>query len=233
MLAAVAFAQAPPAPPSVESESAAQLIAHLDQGEVSPRLVGRLVELHATEAVPSLRKAFSSAAKKPERQAIAAGLLALGEQDDQFLNYLIVSAKAVAESDMPFPFLAGPDGKIAPLNDHRNPAFVEWCRRLGLDPDSTIQKALGDDPLDIRYLALTRNQATAPVLLRALASANWFVRLAAADGLAQLGNHEYFDLVVAAAKDAPRELGAGFADSIRKFDLPGAEAAASGLVAHQ
>ena len=69
----------------------------------------------------------------------------------------------------------------------RTQGSVEWCERFRLDPDAMVTKVLNEDPVSVRFLSLANNRNAIPVLLRALQSRNWFVRVSAAEGLATFG----------------------------------------------
>jgi hypothetical protein len=223
-------AQSPSPLNSMAKESVLELIAHLDKGEGTPRIVGRLVELHAIEARPAIERAFERASTKAEKQALAAGLSALGATNRRFTEYLASFATQAAESDMPFPYLLNTNGTVEAGSHRRNRAFMAWCDRSRLDPDVAVHLALSEYPLDVRFLSMARSAAAESVLLRALQSPNYFISEAAAEGLAAFGSPEYLPLVIAAARRAPHELAIFYAQAILEFAVEGTEQAAKELV---
>jgi hypothetical protein len=131
---------------------------------------------------------------------------------------------------MPFPLGFDSAGKIIPESHRTNQPFLEWCRTAGVDPDAALLRALTEDPMDIIYLELARNEQAVPVFLKALTSSNPLVSVAAADGLAVLRETAYVSEVAAAARRAPGEAAPSFAVALLRLGTDEARAAAAELV---
>jgi hypothetical protein len=188
-----------------------------ESGFADPQSVAKVVQTRNVAAIPSLERVFDRVRSKREKQMLAAALVALGADNPRYITLLSQYALLVIEDDLPYPLLLDSNGVFERGSHLRNRKFMDWCSTKGVTPEMALQRAIAEDPLDIRFLAMAQTPATAPILLRALQSRNWMVSSFAAQGLAVLGDSKYLAPVVEAANRVPRSVIMTFAQAILGF----------------
>jgi HEAT repeat protein len=105
------------------------------------------------------------------------------------------------------------------------PEFEAWAKTQNLSPTE-----LGEDyvyllPGEVAFLGWSRDPRAVPLLRQALLSPNYQIEIAAALGLAEIGNDESIPLIINACSKAPRDAAAAIAQALVYFDEPAAQRA--------
>lgn len=184
--------------------------------------VEMIAQAHATEAIPALEKQFARAQDpKPgeiaplDKEHIASALVRLGDRDPLYWDFLMKSARAAVESDVPDPFVYDAQGKIS---SETPPELAAWASAHNLSLADAGMEALFKIPSPVTYLAMTGDLRATPLLRQALLSRNFMIVNQAALGLAQIGDKDSIPLIIEACQRAPAEEAAEIALSLVYFD---------------
>lgn len=180
------------------------------------------------EALAELERRFSTSASEIERQQIASVLVRRLERDEPYFDFLAGEARRAVESSMPFPFAIDLEGRA--VRGRYSGEFLRWADRERISPDSAAAYGMNEAPLAVLALALTDDPRAAGLLHRAVASPNTMVAYQGAVGLARLRDETAVPRIIAAAAEAPAELGALLGRALLLFDAPEAQAAAARLI---
>lgn len=191
-------------------------------------VVNRLRQLSDRKAVPALKEAFEKASTRNEKQAIAAALVGLREEDERYWEFLVGHAKQAIKSKMPFPLMFDTEGRA--IKGKFNPGFLAWCKQNNIDPRTAAADALYQQPRDVMFVGITGDPRAFDILLEALRSTNYLIVARAAQGLTRLQDKRAIKFIIQASKRAPLEVAAKIAEPLVFFDDPEAQAAAEELI---
>ncbi len=209
---------------SFKQLSVEEVIARLEGPPYNLTVVHRLRQLGDKKAIPALREAFKNAGARTEKQAIAAALVALGEDDDFYWEFLVKFAKRAIESEIPFPLMFDKEGRA--IKGKFNPEFIAWCERNNIEPRDAAADALYLQPTDVMFIGVTGDRRAFEILLQAIRSRNYLINVRAAQGLARLQDKRAIRPIILACDRAPSEIAPKIAESLVFFDEPEAQAAA-------
>ncbi|HZC22148.1 MAG TPA: hypothetical protein VE866_02330, partial [Candidatus Binatia bacterium] len=156
-------------------------------------------------AVPTLRAALAREHEAPKRQFLAAALVRLGDSDPQYFAYVAEAALNAATSDLPFRDRASLDTTSDQVLEQHDEIFA-WAQAQAHDVPvlEAFHKATIDLPAAVEALGETADHRSFPILLRGLASPNFFVVRDAAFGMARLHDSRAVGPIVAACSQLPR-----------------------------
>jgi hypothetical protein len=214
-----------------ESQNVDDLIESIKQGTFTPATVNRIVQLRAVQAIPVLKQQFAANADTLMKQALASGLVRLGDTEDVYWNFLVDHAKAAIESDAPFPSAFDTEGKL--VRGQLSPEFVAWAKAHNMSPESASSVQAYALPVDLTFLAVTGDARGLPLLKRGLSSRNYFIQAVAAKGLAKLRDTNSVPEIIAACKNAPAQAAELIARALVFFDDPRAQSAAETFITNQ
>jgi len=169
--------------------------------------------------IPSLEVEFATSQDAWTKQEVATSLVRLGDKDDTYWNFLVALAIPAAEDDAPFPVQVDQNGHFA---KKPSPDFVRWAADRHLELGDALEHETLDVPGDIFDLGFTRDPRAVSILQMALASPNYLVEAAAAEGLAAMGNRASVPLIIEACSRAPADAAAAIAMHLASF--PGKDA---------
>lgn len=173
------------------------------------------------DAIPILKEKFARSQNTLDKAKIAEVLVKLGDRDDTYWNFLVGLVTAVVESDAPDVGGFDAQGKSTGLSSK----FIAWAVAHKLAPNEAAENAIYILPGEVGLLGLTGDHRAIPLLRRGLQSPNYFIRVDAANGLAQLGDESSIPLIISACKDAPSEPASVIAEALVYFDDPRAQSA--------
>lgn len=203
-------------------------IAKVKSGEFAGIHVDLIVRAGAVEAVPNLRQQFVRVEDPLLKAKIAAGLLRLGDKDDAYWDFLVKLATPALESDAPDFMGYDSLGKSVP---GPSPEFQAWMKSHNLSPNSDLlEDSVYVLPGTVAMLGWSRDARAIPLLQRALLSPNHMIEIAAAMGLAEIGDEQSIPLIIEACKKAPAEAASVIAESLVYFDDSAAQSAVDQFV---
>jgi HEAT repeat protein len=205
------------------------------------------------EAVAIDEQVFALTSDPKVKRRIASILLSIGVKDRAYLDYLSRAAEEALSNEMPWPGLYDEHGRLNQKAD--NPAFVEWCKKHGLDPsDEKLRAYRAANPVFLEWciehklsaqdqrarayyeipvpwydLAAARDPRAYDLLIRGLHSRNLMIAATAAKGLARLQDPKAIDELIATGRRVPGEARGGIAQALLYFPDPKAQAAADEL----
>ena len=197
-------------------------IAKLKAGDFLAVHVDLIVGAGATEAIPALEKEFGRVQDPLLKAKIAGGLLRLGDKDNAYWDFLVQFAAPAIESDAPNFMEIGPDGKFLP---GPSADFIAWAKGHNLSTESPGENSVYLLPAKVILLGWSGDPRGIPLLRRALLSPNYQVEIAAALGLAEIGDQDSVPFIVEACRKAPADAAAVIAQSLIYFDTPEAQGA--------
>ena len=154
---------------------------------------------------------------------IAAAIVRLGDKDDTYWDFLVKVATAALESDAPDFIGYDARGKAVP---GPSPKFEAWMKAHNLSPSSTLfEDSVYMLPGRVMLLGWSRDPRAVPLLRQALLSRNRMIEIAAAMGLAEIGDKDSIPLIVDACRKAPADAAAVIAKSLVYFDDNSAQSA--------
>lgn len=228
-LSNLAYGQAQQNPPletrayGADRANVPDAIATVKSGEFGSIHVDLIVRAGAAEAVPSLKQQFMRVEDPTLKAKIAAGLLRLGDKDDAYWNFLVKLTAPALESDAPDFMSYDAQGKSVP---GPSPEFRAWMESHNLPPSSELlEDSLYVLPGRVAMLGWSRDPRAIPLLQRALLSPNHMIEVAAAMGLAEIGDEQSIPLIIEACKKAPSESASVIARALVYFDDNTAQAA--------
>lgn len=200
-----------------KSKTPDELMSLLDADVDRPAVINRLRKSRDKRAIPGLKKAFANGKLPATRRAAAAAIVALGERDEKYWNFVAEPAKGAVERDAPFVTVS--NGK------ERSPEFVAWCKKTGCDEKAATQEMLTDDPQNVLTLSMTEDARAVPMLMKGLRSKNSLVVGFSARGLAAIGHKPAIEQMVSTAEKNPSSA-LSIGKYLALFDDPGAQSAA-------
>lgn len=152
----------------------------------------------------------------------AAALVRLGDKDDTYWDFLVTFAAPALESDAPDFMSYDSQGKAVP---GPSPEFVTWADAHNLPHAGLLEESRYMLPGKVALLGWSRDPRAIPLLRRAILSRNYMIEIAAAMGLAEIGDKDSIPLIIEACKKAPAEAAAVIAESLVYFDDNSAQSA--------
>lgn len=198
-------------------------IAKVKSGGFVGSHVDLIVRAGAIQAIPDLKEQFVRVQDPLLKAKLAAGLVRLGDKDGAYWDFLVKFASPALESDAPDFMAYDSHGKSMP---GPSPEFQAWAKSHNLAPTSELwENSVYAFPGRVALLGWSRDPRSIPLLRRALTSPNHMIEIAAATGLAEVGDKASVPLILEACKKAPAEAGAAIAESLVYFDDPAAQSA--------
>jgi hypothetical protein len=190
-------------------------IARVKSGEFGGAHVDLITRAGAVEAVPVLEEQFARVQDPLLKAKIAAALVRLGDKDDTYWDFLVKLATPALESDAPDFMRHDSQGKSLP---GPSPEFVAWAKAHNLTPTGLGEDSFYVLPGKVAFLGWSRDPRAIPLLRRALLSPNYQIEIAAALGLAEIGDKDSIPFIIEACKRAPAEPAAAIAQALVYFD---------------
>jgi HEAT repeat protein len=127
----------------------------------------------------------------------------------------VKQATPTLESDAPDFMSYDSQGKSVP---GPSPEFESWVKAHNLDPTGLGEDSLYVLPGKVAFLGWSRDPRAIPLLRQALSSPNHMVEIAAAMGLAEIGDKDSIPFIIEACRKAPGEAAAVIAQALVYFD---------------
>jgi hypothetical protein len=198
-------------------------IEKVKSGEFAALHVDMIARAGAVEAIPSLKQQFVHVNDDPLLKAkIAAAIVRLGDKDDTYWDFLVKLAKPALESDAPDFMSYDSQGKAV---SGPSPEFVAWADAHSLPHAGLLEESRYLLPGKVAILGWSRDPRAIPLLQQALLSSNHMIEIAAAMGLAEIGDKDSIPLIVDACRKAPADAAAAIAQSLVYFDDNSAQSA--------
>jgi hypothetical protein len=186
-------------------------ITKVKSGEFSGVHVDLIARAGALEAIPVLKEQFARVQDPLLKAKIAAALVRLGDKDDTYWDFLVKLATPGLESDAPDFMRRDSQGKSLP---GPSPEFEAWVKAHNLDPAGLGEDSFYVLPGKVAFLGWSRDPRAIPLLRQALLSPNYQIEIAAALGLAEIGDKDSIPFIVEACKRAPAEAAAAIAQAL-------------------
>lgn len=222
-----AFAQTPPPQSAklaygVDRANVPDAVAKVKSGDFGPVHVDLLVRGGAVEAIPALQQQFTRVQDPILKAKIAAGLVRLGDKNEIYWDYLVSEANVALGSTAPdyTDYNAQGHAVTQPSSE-----FEAWVNSTGVSPEKASEESLYYYPARIAILGWSRDPRAVTYLREGLSSRNYMIQIAAAKGLAEIGDQNSIPLIVEACRKAPSEVAAAIAESLVYFDDESAQAA--------
>jgi HEAT repeat protein len=106
-----------------------------------------------------------------------------------------------------------------------SPEFEAWVKSTGAVPETAAENSLYYFPGRIALLGWSRDPRAVLYLRDGLSSRNYMIQIAAAKGLAEIGDQNSIPLIIEACRKAPKEVAEAIAESLIYFDDEVAQAA--------
>jgi hypothetical protein len=190
-------------------------IAKVKSGDFGAVHVDMIARAGAVDAIPSLKQQFVHTDDPLLKPKIAAAIVRLGDKDDTYWDFLVKLATPALESDAPDFMSYDSQGKA---ESGPSPEFVAWADAHNLPHAGLLEKSRYLLPGTVAILGWSRNPRAIPLLRQALFSRNYMIEIAAAMGLAEIGDKDSIPLIVDACRKAPAEVAAVIAESLVYFD---------------
>jgi HEAT repeat protein len=221
------FAQAPPPqsaklPYGVDRANVPDAVAKVKSGDFAPVHVDLLVRGGAVEAIPALQQQFTRVQDPILKAKIAAGLVRLGDKDDIYWDYLVSEANVALRDSAPDYTSYNSEGHAV---SQPSPEFEAWVNSTGASPETAAENSLYYFPGRIAMLGWSRDPRAVTYLREGLSSRNYMIQIAAAKGLAEIGDQNSIPLIIEACRKAPSEVAQSIAESLVYFDDEAAQAA--------
>jgi hypothetical protein len=207
---------------AVDRANVPDAIAKVKSGEFALVHVDMIARADAVEAIPILKEQFVRVQDPLAKAKLAAALLRLGDKDDTYWDFLVKQDEPAWESDAPDFLAYDSHGKAIP---GPSPEFAAWVKTHNVRPDSAAEDSLYMLPGNVLILGWSRDPRAIPFLRRALSSPNYKVEIAAALGLAEIGDKDSIPFIIEACKKAPADVAAVIAESLIYFDSTEAQSA--------
>lgn len=170
-----------------------------------------------------IRTLFRGLDDGPGKMKFASNLMELGVKDEEYFRYLAERAQVAIERDVPFPMKFDENGKV--IRGEMSEAFLAWCDKHQIEPGERVSTFIYKDPVPVMILAQSGDPRALPLLLRGLASPNFYIVAKAAHGLGLIGDARAIDPLVQAIEKAPEEVRLLLVMELGYFDHPEAHAA--------
>jgi PBS lyase HEAT-like repeat len=229
LVVSAAYGQEKPRQPeklayAVDPANVPEAVAYLKSGKFAAVHVDMIVRAGAVEAIPSLKEQFVRV-EDPLLKAKIAGALVIfhADKDGTYWDFLVQYATPALESDAPGFLNYDAQGKSS---SGPSPKFEAWMKAHNLSPSSELfENSFYMMPASVLLLGWTRDARAIPLLRRGLLSPNHQIVIAAAMGLAEIGDKESIPLIIDACKRAPADPAAVIAESLVYFDDAAAQSA--------
>ncbi len=209
--------------PAKDRASIPLAIADLEKGDFGLVDIEIIAEAKAVQAIPLLENQYEKSTDEDTKEKIANALVRLGgDPSGKYWDLLAAHADEVLKSDAPDPFAYKPDGTAVP---EPSPQFVNWAESHNLDLSTAMRNATFEATGAILDIATTDDPRSIPFLRQAVQSQNHMVAIVGARGLAELKDSDSVNLIINAARHAPKEAAAGIAKALVYFDTPEAQQA--------
>ena len=192
-------------------------IARVKSGEFAAIHVDLIARGHAVEAIPFLKEQFGRVEDPLLKTKVASALVRLGDKENTYWDFLVKQASKPIESDMPDPIRYDMQGKAVP--GQASVEYIAWEKAHNIRSDEQIDLQLGA----VGLLGWSRDARAVPLLRRGLLAPYFLTEIMAAMGLAEIGDKDSIQAIIAACKRAPAEPAAAIAQSLIYFDDPAAQ----------
>jgi hypothetical protein len=200
-----------------------EAIAKVKSGDFAAVHVDIIARAGAVEAIPSLKQQFVRVDDDPLLKGkIAAAIVRLGDKDDTYWNFLVELANPALKSDAPDFMSYDSQGKAV---SEPSPEFVAWADAHNLPHAGLLEESRYLLPGMVLFLGWSRDPRAIPLLRRGLSSPNYMVEIAAAMGLAEIGDKDSIPFIIDACRKAPADAAAAIAESLVYFDDNSAQSA--------
>jgi hypothetical protein len=177
------------------------LLNRLSERPLSAWILFRIEEYPVEpRTLTSLKAAFNDDENKQERQYIAATLIRLGEQSNEYFDFLAGFAKVAVEDRSPF-FL-NYDAAGRSIRGEFNPEFERWCIENHKNPREIAALQFGTYSRDIEALATAEDRRALEIFRTGLGSGNPLVIAYSVAGLGRLQDINSLPLISAALDHA-------------------------------
>ena len=207
---------------AVDRANVPDAIAKVKSGEFALVHVDMIARANAVEAIPILKEQFVHVQDPLAKAKIAAALLRLGDKDDSYWDFLVKQVQPAWESDAPSFLAYDSQGNAIP---GPSPEFAAWVKTHNLRPDSAAEDSFYMLPANVLNFGWSRDPRAIPFLRRALSSPNYMIEIAAALGVAEIGDKDSIPFIIEACKKAPSDVAAVIAKSLIYFDSAEAQSA--------
>jgi hypothetical protein len=191
-------------------------IAKVEKGDFGLVDVEIIARRHAVQAIPSLENQFEQSKDLTTKAKIANALVRLGQHDGPYWEFLAKRANTVLVNEPPTPFDYDVNGTVIP--DHPSKELVGWANKHQLSVQDAWRYTMVDASETIMNLGSSDDKRAIPILRSALDSQDDFIKIAAAQGLAQLQDTESIPEIIKACETSPKEASASIAQSLVYFD---------------
>jgi HEAT repeat protein len=204
-------------PYAIDRANVPDAIARVKSGDFFAMHVDLIARADAIEAIPVLKEQFGRVQDSLLKDKIAAALVRLGDKDDSYWDFLVKDAKTALESDAPNFHGFDAEGKAF---GGASPEFEAWLKNRGesVDVGSAAEDSMYFLPGKVMNLGWSRDPRAIPYLHQGLSSANYMIEIAAANGLAEIGDENSIPLIINACRKAPKEVAEAMAESLIYFD---------------
>jgi len=198
-------------------------IAKVEKGDFGPVDIAIIVRWHAVQAIPSLETQFERSKDPNTKERIADALVRLGKKNGPYLDFMVDHARQVLKDVPPTPvdFDAGGTAESAGPSKR----LIEWANKHHMSVQQAWDDAIFQAPGTIMRLGYSDDARAIPILREALTSENDLVKIAAAQGLAELHDTKSVPAIIRACENAPKEVATQIARWLVYFDDPAAQRA--------
>jgi HEAT repeats len=209
-------AQSQKPPYAADPASLSLAIAKVEKGDFGLVDVEIIARRHAVQAIPSLENQFEQSKDLTAKAKIANALVRLGQHDGPYWEFLANRANTVLVNDPPTPVDYDVNGTA--ISDQLSKKLVEWANKHQLSVQDAWRYTMIDASEAIMNLGSSDDKRAIPILRSALGSQDDFIKIAAAQGLAQLQDTESIPEIIKACETSPKDAAASIAQSLVYFD---------------
>lgn len=187
-----------------------------------------VIALFKDSAMTSLLEArFAEASDPLIKGKIANVLVRLHDPDEIYWMYLEKRAQDVLSSDPPNPFEFDANGKAV---EKPSAGVAEWANSHKLQPGEAFEDLIFRQPTVIFFVATANDSRGLQLLRKALSARNFWIKIAAAEGLAELQDRDSIPMIIDACSRSPREEAQVLARALVYFDDANAQRAVDKFV---
>lgn len=163
-------------------------VSKIKSGDFAGIHVDLAVKGGAVEAIPALQQQFTRVQDPILKAKIAAGLVRLGDKNEIYWDYLVSEANVALGSTAPdyTDYNAQGHAVTQPSSE-----FEAWVNSTGVSPEKASEESLYYYPARIAILGWSRDPRAVTYLREGLSSRNYMIQIAAAKGLAEIGDQNY------------------------------------------
>ena len=163
----------------------------IQDGNFTLHDLGVLRATHTNAAKLELHHAFTTVEDQSTKEMVASALVAGGDQDPTYWDYLEGEARKVVGSDAPAPSEFDTGGR---MSSQISPAYSAWAKAHRLSEKQAVEQNF-TNLQTIQILVDTGDKRAIPVLRQGLVSPNLMVETISAAGLAKLGDKKSEPLI--------------------------------------